>query len=66
MRGPNCDSDHFLAGVKYKQEIMRIEDDKYQKRKKWNQRLVKRKKQRNEEWYDDECRGAVKKKNVAR
>jgi len=37
MQGPNCDSDHFLARVKYKQEIMRIQDDKYEKRKKWNQ-----------------------------
>jgi hypothetical protein len=37
MQGPNCDSDHSLARVKYKQEIMRIQDDKYEKRKKWNQ-----------------------------
>jgi hypothetical protein len=34
MQGPNCDSDQFLARVKYKQEIMRIQDDKYEKRKK--------------------------------
>jgi len=37
MQGPNCDSDHFLARMKYKQEIMRIHNDKYEKRKKWNQ-----------------------------
>jgi hypothetical protein len=37
MQGPNCDSDHFLARVKYKQEIMRIQDDKYEKRNKRNQ-----------------------------
>jgi hypothetical protein len=37
MREPNCDSVHFLPRVKYKQEIMRIQDDKFEKRKKWNQ-----------------------------
>jgi hypothetical protein len=37
MQGPNCDSDHFLARVKTKQEIMRIQDDRHEKRKKWNQ-----------------------------
>jgi len=26
----------------------------------------KKKQQRNEEWYDDECRGATNKKHIAR
>jgi len=37
IRGPNRDSVHYLAREKYKQEIMRIQDDKYKKRNKWNQ-----------------------------
>jgi hypothetical protein len=33
MQGPNYASDHFLVRVKYKQKIMRIQGDKYEKRK---------------------------------
>jgi hypothetical protein len=34
VQGPNCTSDHFLVRVKYKQKIMKIQGDKYEKRKK--------------------------------
>lgn len=37
MQVPNCDSDRFLLRVKYRQKIMKIQDDKYEKRKKWNE-----------------------------
>ena len=37
MQGPNCASDHFLVRVKYKQKGMKIQGDKYEKRRKRNQ-----------------------------
>ena len=33
MQGPNCASDLFLVRVKYKQKIIKIQGDRYEKKR---------------------------------